>query len=376
MTQMPMTQMPMAQATMTPVILSGGAGTRLWPMSRQRYPKQFLPLAAARTMLQETVARVAGDPRFAPPLIVCNEDHRFLVAEQLRADGTAHQAILLEPMARNTAPAVALAALWLTRAHDDAIMVVLPSDHVIHDVAAFNAALDRAATAAAAGHLVTFGITPRGPETGFGYIHGGAPLADADGVLAVTAFVEKPDEETAQAYLVSGDYYWNSGMFVFRTSVFLAELERLAPEILAAARAALTAGRADADFFRADAAAFGTAPAVSIDYAVMEHTEHAAVVPADMGWSDVGSWSALWEIGDADRHGNVILGDVVEAGTRASYLHSDGPLIAAIGLTNMVVVATPDAVLVAPREHTQQVKAIVDRLAAADRHALLRERPE
>ena len=366
----------MTQATMTPVILSGGAGTRLWPMSRQRYPKQFLPLAAARTMLQETVARVAGDPRFAPPLVVCNEDHRFLVAEQLRADGTAPQAILLEPMARNTAPAVALAALWLTRVDDDAIMVVLPSDHVIQDIATFNAALERAAAAAAAGHLVTFGITPRGPETGFGYIHGGAPLADADGVLAVTAFVEKPDEETAQAYLVSGDYYWNSGMFVFRASAFLAELERLAPEILTAARAALTAGRADADFFRADAAAFAAAPTVSIDYAVMEHTGHAAVVPADMGWSDVGSWSALWEIGDADCHGNVILGDVVEAGTRASYLRSDGPLIAAIGLTNMVVVATPDAVLVAPREHTQQVKAIVDRLAAADRHALLRDRPE
>lgn len=363
----------MAEARLTPVILSGGAGTRLWPMSRQRHPKQFLPLAAARTMLQETVARVATGDRFTAPLIVCNEDHRFLVAEQLREIAVTPQSILLEPAARNTAPAVALAALWLTRAQDDATMVVLASDHVIADVRAFHAALERAATAAAAGHLVTFGITPRGPETGFGYIHAGAALAIANGVLEVVEFVEKPDLVTAEAYLASGDYYWNSGMFMFRARAYLDELARLAPEVLAAAQRALAAGTADADFFRAEASAFATAPAISLDYAVMEQTKRAAVVPADIGWSDVGSWSALWDIGHRDGAGNVVSGDVITMDTQTSYLRSEGPLVAVVGLTDVVVVATDDAVLVAARDQTQRVKAIVDRLAADDRQALLRD---
>jgi mannose-1-phosphate guanylyltransferase/mannose-6-phosphate isomerase len=354
-----------ANGLITPVILSGGAGTRLWPMSRRDYPKQFLPLAGDATMLQDTALRVGVPSRFTPLLVVCNEEHRFMVAEQLRRHEAAQLGILLEPVGRNTAPALAAAALWLLERDPDATMLVLPSDHVVQDVRAFREATYRAAAAAQSGLLVTFGIAPRAPETGFGYIAAGAPLDGHDGVRRVAGFVEKPDRATAEGFLASGNHFWNSGMFVFRADTLIAEIDRLTPDTGAACRAALAAGSEDLDFFRLDPAAFGNAPAASIDYAVMEKTGHAAVVPVDMGWSDVGSWRALWEIGAKDNAGNVVVGDVMQVGARDCYLRSDGTLVAAIGLEDFVVVASADAVLVAPKDEVQQVRDIVERLDRA-----------
>ena len=365
----------MADRLITPVILSGGAGTRLWPMSRKHFPKQFLPLAGQRTMLQETAMRVDAAQRFTAPLVVCNEEHRFLVAEQIRSAELDLQAILLEPVGRNTAPAIAAAALHLLADDPDALMLVLPSDHVVQNVKAFRCAATIAGEAADAGHLVTFGIKPGGPETGFGYIEAGAPVDGDDTVRAVRAFVEKPDRPTAERYVAGGNHFWNSGMFVFRADALIGELERLAPDIVKACRAALAAAKRDEDFVRLDKAAFAAAPSISIDYAVMERTEHAAMVPVDMGWSDVGSWQALWEIGAKDHAGNVIVGDVLQIGAGNCYLRGDGVLVAAIGLEDFVVIATKDAVLVAPKGESQEVRQIVDQLSERGRREI-EQRPD
>ncbi|AKC86797.1 mannose-1-phosphate guanylyltransferase/mannose-6-phosphate isomerase [Pseudoxanthomonas suwonensis] len=347
---------------MIPVILSGGSGTRLWPLSREAYPKQFLPLAGKNTMLQATWQRVAALAS-AAPILVANEDHRFMVAEQLREVDCKPAAILLEPVGRNTAPAIAAAALQATADGEDPLLLVLPSDHVIADAAAFRSAVSQAATAAEAGRLVTFGIVPTGPETGYGYIKATA----GEVVRDVERFVEKPDAATAEGYVASGEYFWNSGMFLFRASRYLAELERHAPAMLTACRAAFAAARRDEDFVRLDKAAFAACPADSIDYAVMEKTADAAVLPIAVGWNDVGSWSALWEVAEQDGNGNAHHGDVVALDCRDTLAWGDRRLVAMIGLQDVVVVDTDDSVLVAHKDHVQDVKTVVARLKAAGR---------
>lgn len=349
-----------------PVILSGGVGSRLWPLSRSLFPKQLLALAGNHSLIQDTVHRATG-PAFAPPLIVCNVEHRFLIAEQMRAAGQASGAIVLEPAGRNTAPAAAVAALMLAEKDPDAILLLMPADHVVQDLDAFRQAADSAATAAAQGFLVTFGIAPRGPETGYGYVQRGAPLSESAHTFAVRRFVEKPDVATAQDYIEAGDYYWNSGMFAFRASSFLAELERLEPGILANCQAAIRHGKQDLDFFRLEPKAFEACKSISIDYAVMEHTQKAAIVPVEMGWSDIGSWEALWDASDKDSDGNALKGDVLHHATRNSYLRSEGPLVAAVGVEDLIVVATKDAVLVSRKDASQDVKKIVEQLDKAGR---------
>lgn len=349
-----------------PVILSGGSGSRLWPLSRETYPKQFLPLVDAQTMVQNTALRIAGLADVTAPLVVCNEEHRFMVAEQLRAIGIRPAAVILEPVGRNTGPAVAVAALHAQRDGVDPILLVLPADHIIANVEGFRAAVRQVAVHAEAGRLITFGIVPTAPETGYGYIKAGAPLDEA-GVHRVDRFVEKPDAATAQRYLDSGDYYWNSGMFMFRASAFLAELERLAPAMLAACQQALSAGRADADFLWLSRSAFTACPKDSIDYAVMEKTDQAVVMPLAVGWNDVGSWSALWDVGSRDRDGNISRGDVISVDTRDSYVDATSRLVAIVGVEHLVVVETSDAVLVATKDRVQDVKTVVDQLKASNR---------
>ncbi len=349
-----------------PVILSGGSGTRLWPLSREAYPKQFLPLVDRRTLLQNTALRIAGLADATAPLVVCNEEHRFMLAEQLRAVGIQPAAVILEPVGRNTAPAVAVAALHAQREGTDPTLLILPADHVIADVEGFRAAVRQVAPHAEAGRLITFGIVPTVPETGYGYIKAG-PSLDESRVCAVERFVEKPDLATAQHYLESGDYYWNSGMFMFRASAFLAELERLAPAMLAACQQALATGRADTDFLWLDRKTFAACPKDSIDYAVMEKTDHAVVMPLAVGWNDVGSWSALWDVGERDGDGNIIRGDVIAVDTRDTYVDAATRLVTTVGVDNLVVVETADAVLVASKERVQEVKAVVDRLKASQR---------
>ena len=347
---------------MIPVILSGGSGTRLWPLSREAYPKQFLPLAGRQTMLQATWSRVAAVAS-RPPIVVANEEHRFMVAEQLREIDCTPTAIVLEPFARNTAPAIAVAALKALRGGGDPLLLVLPSDHAISDEDAFRAAIDEAEAAAEAGQLVTFGIVPTGPETGYGYIHAGP----GQGVRPVDRFVEKPDGALAQQYVASGEYFWNSGMFLFRASVYLAELERHQPAMLAACRQALATARRDEDFVRLDRHAFQQCPADSIDYAVMEKTGLAVVLPISVGWNDVGSWSALWQIAEQDGDGNAHHGDVLAQNCRNTLAWGDGRLVALLGLQDVVVVDTADAVLVAHKDHVQDVKSIVSTLKARGR---------
>lgn len=349
-----------------PVILCGGTGTRLWPLSRESYPKQFLPLLGEQTMLQETALRAAG-PRFAAPIAVCNEAHRFLVAEQLRDVAVAEPRILLEPSARNSAPAIAAAALLANEAEPEAVCWIMAADAAIADVPALHAALEQAAVAARQGRIVTFGMTPTTPETGFGYIESGAPLAGAPGVLALARFIEKPDAARAADFLASGKHLWNSGMFVATAATLLGELDRHAPEVLRATRAAMAASKRDLDFIRLDAASFATAPSISIDYAVMEKTDRAAVVPASLGWSDVGSWAALWEVKQKDAHGNVGTGDVETLDCERCYVRSEGVLTAVVGMRDTLVVTTQDAVLVMRRNHAQDVKKIVDRLRSKGR---------
>jgi mannose-1-phosphate guanylyltransferase/mannose-6-phosphate isomerase len=356
-----------SSAQIHPVILSGGAGTRLWPLSRACYPKQLLPLASSRTMLQETVARNLADAGFAGPIVICNEEHRFLIEEQLRQIGVQPQQILLEPVPRNTGPAVASVALWLSARDPNALMLVQPSDHVIGSLVEFHKAIARGIAAAQDGQLVTFGIKPTRLETGYGYIQSGRPLNGSNEVLVVDRFVEKPEAAAAKRFMESGVFFWNSGIFLLSVRHYLDELERLHPKMLEACRRAMSEGKDDLSFFRLDRAAFGEAPFLSIDHAVMEHTDRAVVVPVEMAWSDVGSWRALREVNDADADGNVIHGDVVHERVRNSYIRTDGRLVAAIGLDDVVIVSTDDAVLVSRAEDAAEVSGIVQRLKQSNR---------
>ncbi|MAF01595.1 MULTISPECIES: mannose-1-phosphate guanylyltransferase/mannose-6-phosphate isomerase [unclassified Herbaspirillum] len=350
-----------------PVILSGGSGTRLWPLSRAAYPKQFLPLVSEQTMLQETVTRVGSWPEVQAPLIVCGNEHRFMIAEQMREIGVRPLGIMLEPQGRNTAPAVAAAALHLQRLDPEAVMLVLPADHVIKDVLSFHEAVRRAMASVQQGALATFGIEPTQPETGYGYIlRGGAHGADTGNFL-VDRFVEKPDLETATGFLKQGGYYWNSGMFLFKARDFLAELESHRPLIGAAVKEAVSKAYNDLDFCRLDEAAFAASPSESIDYAVMENTSRAVVVPASIGWSDVGSWSALHEVLPADAEGNVVRGDVHLNQVKNTLVRAESRMVAVLGVEDLIVVETDDAVLVANREKVQEVKAFVDKLKNAKR---------
>ncbi len=349
-----------------PVILCGGSGTRLWPLSRALYPKQFLPLAAERTMLQETALRFASGPRFAPPLLLCNDEHRFIVAEQLQVAGIAPARIVLEPVGRNTAPAACVAALLLVREDADALMLLSPADHVVADDDALRAVLEAGVNLARAGRLVTFGVPPETPHTGYGYIKAAAPIDGGPG-HEVARFVEKPDRTTAEGYLAEGGYAWNSGMFLFAAQTYLDELSGLAPAMVEACRGALDGATNDLDFCRLERTAFEACPADSIDYAVMEKTDHAAIVPAEMGWSDVGSWDALYQIAARDADDNLVVGDVLALDSRGNYLRAESGLVAVLGVENLVVVAAGDVVLVAAREKVEQVKALVDRLAADGR---------
>jgi mannose-1-phosphate guanylyltransferase/mannose-6-phosphate isomerase len=358
---------------LTPVILSGGAGTRLWPLSRELYPKQLLALTGERTMIQQTALRLEGLSA-AAPVVVCNEAHRFLVAEQLREIHITPQSIVLEPIGRNTAPAIALAAHAALKRSGaaDPLLLVLPADHVIRDVPTFQKAVRAALAAALEGKLVTFGIVPTSPETGYGYIQRGA---SAGAAFAIARFVEKPDAERAGAFLASGEYYWNSGMFLFSARRYLEELARFAPDMARVCAEAFGSARADLEFTRIAPERFEACPADSIDYAVMEKTRDAVVVPLDAGWSDVGSWSALHEASDADGHGNVLHGDVICEDSEGCYLYAESRLVSAVGLTDHVVVETKDAVLVAPKARVQDVKKLVHRLKEAGRyeHSLHRE---
>ena len=344
---------------MIPVILSGGSGTRLWPLSRKMYPKQFLSLLHDETMLQKTLLRLDG-LEHGSPIVVCNNEHRFIVAEQARQIGVEDPTIILEPMGRNTAPAIAVAALQALEQTDDPIILVLSADHEIRDPEAFCSAVRQAMPLAAEGKLVTFGIVPTHPATGYGYIRRGA--AEGDG-FKVDAFVEKPDRETAQQYLDSGEFYWNSGMFLFSASVYLAELERFKPQMVADCRTAAGEIREDIGFLRLEPEAFSRCESDSIDYAVMERTDHACVVPMDAGWSDIGSWSSLWEQGQRDEAGNATRGDVICIDSGHSLVHAGSRMVATVGIDNLVIVETEDAVLVANRDRAEEVKQVVQRLA-------------
>ena len=358
-----------------PVILSGGSGSRLWPMSRAHYPKQLLALSGSHTMLQATARRVSAATHYAPPLIIANNDHRFIVAEQLQAAGIEPRALVLEPVGRNTAPAAAIAALALVKDTPDAIMSLLASDHVIADEAAFTTAMQTAAQAASRGSLVTLGIKPDRPETGYGYIRQGQPIADTNDVKHVVEFVEKPDLTTAEGYLRSGNYLWNSGMFVLGAQAYLDELARLAPDMMEACRKAYEASFTDLDFLRLDPDTFGACPTNSIDYAVMEKTDLAAVVPGDIGWNDIGGWPALWDLADKDEDGNAVIADSLLQDVRGSYLRAeDGRLIAAIGVENLIVISTSDAVLITHRDRADDVKNTVEQLKAKDRYEALHHR--
>jgi mannose-1-phosphate guanylyltransferase/mannose-6-phosphate isomerase len=338
--------------------MSGGSGTRLWPLSRKNKPKQFLNLFGTSSLFQETLNRLVGIAELGSPIVVCNEDHRFMVAEQLHEIDIENAKIILEPCARNTAPAIAVAALQAQLQGDDPLILVLAADHIIHDQQAFHNAIAQAKVAAEQGNLVTFGIIPTHAHTGFGYIE----AQDKSVASQVTAFVEKPDIETAQQYIDSGNYYWNSGMFMFKASAILGELERLAPEMLASCQRALTQSKADLDFIRLDKEEFETCPSDSLDYAVMEKTTKAVVIPLNAGWSDVGSWPSLWENHGKDQHNNVSIGDVTLENVTNSYVHSEQRLVTVLGVDNIIVVETPDAVMVASKEQAENIKQVVEKL--------------
>ncbi len=348
-----------------PVVLSGGSGTRLWPVSRERQPKQLLAMVGDRSMIHATIERVASLPGVRPPTVVTNAGHAVAVERSLRDAGYTDATLILEPIGRNTAPAVAVASIVALERGEDPLILVLPADHVIAHTEAFAAAVETAAAAAEQGYLVTFGIAPTSPETGYGYIRSGEPL---DGpILRIDEFKEKPDPETAAAYVASGEYSWNSGMFMFRASRYLEELESFRPEVARASRAAVEAATRIGHEIALDTGAFAACPSDSIDYAVMEHTDCGAVLPIDPGWSDVGSWSSLWEIADKDEAGNARLGDVLVVDTRDSYLRGSDRIVAVIGMESVVVVDTPDALLVTSMDAAQGVKDVVDRLKAQSR---------
>ncbi|MCP5325088.1 MAG: mannose-1-phosphate guanylyltransferase/mannose-6-phosphate isomerase [Oceanospirillaceae bacterium] len=347
-----------------PVVMAGGSGTRLWPLSRGLYPKQFLPLLGEQTMLQQTCLR-AREFTDEPPVLICNEEHRFIASEQIRLAGIVGAKLILEPVGKNTAPAIALAALSLCEA-EDAIMVVLSADHYIHDPKIFASVVLRAADSAAEGGMVIFGVPPTNPETGYGYIQSGE--GGGNGLYSVERFVEKPDKKTAEAYLADGSFLWNSGMFVFKASTYLSELGKFNPEILTACQAAMKCASHDLDFIRPGKEAFLMCPEDSIDYAVMEHTDDAKVIQLMAGWSDVGSWSSLWDVSAKDGQGNSSVGDVMFYGTENTYVHSKDKLTAVLGLSGVVVVDTKDALLVASKDKVQDIKAIVNQLKDGRRH--------
>jgi mannose-1-phosphate guanylyltransferase len=353
----------MATPSLVPLILCGGTGTRLWPLSRASYPKQYWPLAGTSeaTLLQQTHQRLTGLPGLAPPILVCNEDHRFIVAEQMRQIDVDLPTILLEPVGRNTAPAVAVAALHATARGDDPLLLVLAADHVIRQDDRFRQTVAAGIPAAVAGQLVSFGIVPTAPETGYGYIESAEPLNPQQPV-PIARFVEKPDRGTAEGFLASGRFTWNSGMFLFRASAILSEMERLSPEVVSACRSALEHDSVDLDFLRLEREAFAGCPSVAIDVAVMERTDRGCVLPLDAQWSDVGSWSALWETADRDSLGNVVRGRVISQDSRNCYLRSEHRLVVALGVDDLVVVETDDVVLVAHRDRAQDVKAVVGML--------------
>ncbi|MEP1449218.1 MAG: mannose-1-phosphate guanylyltransferase/mannose-6-phosphate isomerase [Paraglaciecola sp.] len=352
---------------MKPVVLAGGSGSRLWPKSRAALPKQFLSLTSDMTMLQDTIARLDGS-NSEQPIVICNDAHRFLVAEQLRQQDIQHGGILLEPMGRNTAPAIALAALHASLNGEDPILLILAADHLINDAPEFHKAISHAEVLAHQGKLVTFGIVPDSAHTGYGYIKRGEQIASVDVGFDVASFVEKPDLATAQQYVDSGKYYWNSGMFMFKASRYLQELEKYAPEMLDICKKAIASESTDLEFVRVDADVFGTCPDDSIDYAVMEKTDAACVVPLDAGWSDVGSWSSLWETAkQKDINNNVVIGDAILDGVNNSYINSEQRLISVVGLDDVVVVETKDAVLVAHKDKVQDIKNVVNQLKAEHR---------
>ena len=354
-------------AGIVPVILSGGSGTRLWPVSRESFPKQLWPLVSEHTMLQDTALRGVG-AKFAPPIVVCNQEHRFLIAEQMREAGIHDAQIVLEPVGRNSAPAITAAALLATELNPKAILWMMAADAAMQDTTALQAALAQAVTAAEAGRIVTFGMKPHRAETAYGYLEPGAEIGGCPGVHELTRFVEKPDAATATTLFAGGKHLWNSGMFVFRADIMLAEMERYAPDVLAAMQAAVQARTHDLDFIRLDATAFAASPNISLDYAVAERTTRAAVIPASLGWSDVGSWDALWEVSPKDDRGNASVGDVLLEGSTNCYVRSDGILTAVVGLEDVVVVVTEDAVLAMHKDRAQDVKQVVDRLRKAKRH--------
>ena len=347
---------------MIPVILSGGSGSRLWPLSRGMYPKQLLNLIdPSLSMLQQTVKRLEGVEGVQSPIVICNQEHRFMVGEQLQAIGTQEPTILLEPEGRNTAAAIALAAF---RANADDVMVVMPADHVIGNLDGFIEAVDKAKNLAMEGGLVTFGVVPTKPETGYGYIKSGEPEAYG---FAVDEFVEKPDITKATEYINSNEYFWNGGIFVFTAGVYLEELNNHAPEIYASCQQAIKKSVKDLDFVRVDEESFLACPSISIDYAIMEHTEKAKLVPLDVDWSDVGSWSALWEVSNKDQNLNAIHGDVLMHDTHNSHIYSESKLVATVGVDNLIIVDTDDAVLVADRDRSQEVKKVVKQLSQQER---------
>lgn len=348
---------------MIPVIMSGGSGTRLWPLSRKNKPKQFLNLFGTSSLFQNTLTRLEGVPALDAPIIVCNNDHRFMVAEQLHEINNTNATIILEPCARNTAPAIVVAALQAQSNGNDPLLLVLAADHVIHDQTAFHQAILKAKTAAEQGKLVTFGIIPTSPHTGFGYIE----AQEKDTLSQVTAFVEKPDADTAQRYLDSGNYYWNSGMFMFKASTIISELERFAPDMLSSCQQALAESKTDLDFIRLNQEQFEKCPSDSLDYAVMEKTDKAVVIPLDAGWSDVGSWPSLWENHQKDQQNNVIVGDSVIENVTNSYIHSEHRLVSVLGVDNLIVVDTPDAVMIASKDQAENIKSIVASLSKQNR---------
>ena len=348
-----------------PVILSGGSGTRLWPLSRKQYPKQYLPLAGDNTMLQETILRLNGLDKLADPIIICNADHRFLVAEQCQQIDIENPTILLEPIGRNTAPAIAAAALQSQKISNEAVLLVLSADHVIQDIDAFHQAIKIASRQAQAGKLATFGIVPTDANTGYGYIK--SSQENIDGAHKVEKFVEKPDLETAEKYLEQGNYLWNSGMFMFKATTLIDELTTHSPEIVTSVNDAVNNAEQDLDFIRLDKKAFESSPSDSIDYALMEKSDNVVVVPLDAGWNDIGSWSALHDIGKKDANGNVINGDVFMQDTTNTYIHANGHMIATIGVQDLIIVDTPNATLISTKDKSQEVKNIVEQLQRKDR---------
>ena len=353
-----------------PVILAGGSGTRLWPLSRALYPKQLISLVDRHTMLQNTILRLGGLDGAGKPVVICNDEYRFMVAEQLRQIDIKANSIILEPVGRNTAPALAVAAIRAMKTGDDPVLLILPADHHIQLTAEFQGVIESGHAYAQSGRMITFGIVPDKPETGYGYIKMGDPLPPAGGdttAVSIAAFVEKPDLATARRYVASKDYCWNSGMFMFKASQVLKELERFVPDIVAACRQAINRGKSDLDFFRLDKAAFAVCPSDSIDYAVMEKTDSGAMLPMAAGWNDLGSWEALWQVGEKDDLDNVVKGDVVLHDVEDSYLHAEHRLIAAVGLKDHIVVETSDAVMISPRDRVQDVKGLVDQLKSQNR---------